>query len=81
MKEINENIVGVCIESIVAQVVDAYAVRQRIPVTDAMQLFLATQTYALLSNPRSYLYLEATPYVEDMLDAEMSGDWKRWMEV
>ena len=34
-----------------------------------------------LSNPKSYLYLEAAPYVEDMLNAELAGDWKSWMEV
>jgi hypothetical protein len=30
---------------------------------------------------KSFLYLEAAPYVEDMLDAELSGDWESWMEV
>jgi len=50
-------------------------------VTDAMRLFMATKTYELLTNPKSYLYLEAAPYVEDMLNAELSGDWKSWMEV
>ena len=42
---------------------------------------MTTKTYELLANPKSYLYLEAAPYVEDMLDAELSGDWERWMEV
>jgi hypothetical protein len=30
---------------------------------------------------KSFLYLEAAPYVEDMLDAELSGDWESWLEV
>jgi len=27
------------------------------------------------------LYLESAVYVEDMLNAELSGDWESWMEV
>ena len=81
MKEVNDNIIEVCIESIAAQVADTYAKKQNIPVTDAMRLFMTTKTYELLTNPKSYLYLEAAPYVEDMLNAELSGDWESWMEV
>ena len=81
MNEVNNNVVEVCIESIVAQVADTYAIKQKIPVIDAMRLFMTTKTYELLTNPKSYLYLEAAPYVEDMLNAELSGDWESWMEV
>jgi len=81
MKEVNENIVEVCIDSLAAQVADAYADQQKIPVTDAIRMFMATKTYGLLTSPKSYLYLESAAYVEDMLDAELSGDWERWMEV
>ena len=81
MKEVNDNIVEVCVESIAAQVVDSYAEKQNIPVTDALRLFIATKTYELLANPKSYLYLEAAAYVEEMMDAELSGDWESWMEV
>ncbi|MCL2162946.1 MAG: hypothetical protein FWH55_00845 [Oscillospiraceae bacterium] len=81
MKDVNDNVIEVCIESIAAQVADAYAEKQNIPVTDAMRLFMTTKTYELLTNPKSYLYLEAAPYVEDMLGAELSGDWESWMEV
>ncbi|MCL2365993.1 MAG: hypothetical protein FWC75_02975 [Oscillospiraceae bacterium] len=81
MKEVNDNVIEVCIESIAAQVADAYADKQNISVTDAMRLFMATKTYELLTNPKSYLYLEAAPYVEDMLYAELSDDWENWMEV
>ena len=55
MKEVNDNVVEICIESIAAQVADAYAEKQEIPVTDAMRLFMTTKTYELLSNPKSYL--------------------------
>jgi hypothetical protein len=81
MKEVNDNIVEVCIESIAAQVADAHAKRRNISVTDALRLFMATKTYELLANPKSYMYLESASYVEDMLDAELSGDWESWMEV
>ena len=81
MKEVNDNVVEVCIESIAAQVADAYAEKQKIPVTDAMRMFITTKTYELLANPKSYLYLESAPYVEDMLNAELSDDWESWMEV
>jgi hypothetical protein len=81
MNVINDNIVEVCIESIAAQVTDAYAEKQNIPVTEAMHLFMTTKTYELLTNPKSFLYLEAAPYVEDMLNAELSDDWESWMEV
>jgi len=81
MKAVNDNVVEICIESIAAQVADSYAEKQNIPVTDAMRLFMASKTYELLSNSKSYLYLEAASYVEDMLGAELSGDWESWMEV
>jgi hypothetical protein len=81
MKEVNDNIVEICIESIMAQVADSYAAKQSVSVTDAMRLFMTTRTYELLVNPKAYLYLEAAPYVEDMLNAELSGDWESWMEV
>jgi hypothetical protein len=81
MSEVNDNVVEICIESLVAQVADTYAEKQNISVTDATRLFMTTKTYELLTNPKSYLYLEAAPYVEDMLNAELSGDWESWMEV
>ena len=81
MNEVNDNVVDVCIESIAAQVADAYAEKQKISVTDAMRKFMETKTYELLTNPKSYLYLESAAYVEDMLNAELSGDWESWMEV
>jgi len=81
VNEVNDSVVEVCIESIAAQVADAYAEEQGISVTDAMRLFMSTKTYELLTIPKSYLFLEAAPYVEDMLNAELSGDWESWMEV
>ena len=81
MNEVNDNVVEICIESIAAQVADSYAEKQKIPVTNAMRMFMETKTYELLTNPNSYLYLESAAYVEDMLSAELHGDWESWMEV
>ena len=81
MNEVNDNVVEVCMESIAAQVADASAEKQKIPVTDAMRKFMETKTFELLTNPKSYLYLESAAYVEDMLNAELCGDWESWMEV
>jgi hypothetical protein len=81
MNEINDKVIDVCIESITAQIADAYAEKNKIPVTDVIRMFMTTKTYELLTNPKSYLYLESAAYVEDMLSAELSGDWESWMEV
>jgi len=81
MNEVNGNVVEICIESITAQVADAYAEKQNISVTEALRMFMTTKTYELLANPKSYLYLESAVYVEDMLNAELAGNWESWMEV
>ena len=81
MNDVNDNVVEVCIDSITTQVADAYAEKQNIHVTDAVRLFMTTKTYELLANPKSYLYLESAPYVAEMLNAELSGDWESWTEV
>ena len=81
MNIVNDNIVEICIESISAQVADAYAERKEISVIEAMRLFMTTKTYELLASPKSFLYLESAAYVEDMLNAELAGNWESWMEV
>jgi hypothetical protein len=81
MNAVNDKIVEICIESITAQVADAYAEGRQISVTESMRLFMTTKTYELLTNPKSFLYLESAAYVEDMLNAELAGNWESWMEV
>ena len=81
MTEFNDNTFNICVESLAAQVADSYAEKQNVAVIDAVRLFISTKTYELLANQKSYLYLESAPYVEDMLYAELSGDWESWMEV
>jgi len=81
MMEINESTINICIESLMAQVADAYAEDHGISVTDALRMFLTTKTYELLSRPRSELYMEPWPYVLRMLEAELMGDWDTWLDV
>jgi hypothetical protein len=81
MNEINNNVIEICMESITAQVADIYAEEKKIPVIEAMRIFITTKTYELLANPNSFLYLESAVYVEDMLKAELAGNWESWMEV
>jgi hypothetical protein len=62
-------------------VVDALAKKSGTAVTETLRELMKSKTYVLLLNPESYLYLESPTYVLDMIDAELSGDWDRWLEV
>jgi hypothetical protein len=64
-----------------AEVAKRYAEKKGISTTEGVRAFMATKTYALLINPKSYLSLESVEYVLDMLDAELRGDNERWLEI
>jgi hypothetical protein len=64
-----------------AEVGRRYAECQGIPTTEGVREFMATKTYSLLVNSQSYLALESVEYVLDMLDAELSGNRERWLEI
>jgi hypothetical protein len=64
-----------------AEVARRYAEQKGIPTTEGVREFMATKTYELLMNPKSYLSLESVEYVLDMLGAEMHGDNERWLEI
>ena len=81
MTTVSEGIIRIAIESLTAQVADSYAESRGITVTEALQFFMSTKTFELLVNPKSYLFLETAPYIEDMLVAELSEDWESWMEI
>jgi len=81
MSNVNESMINIAIESLIAQVSDIYAETNSMPVTEAMRFFMTTKTFELLINPKSFLYLESAGYVEDMLNAELTEDWDRWMEI
>jgi len=69
-----------CIDTVTALVAQKFAREKRITHTEALRFFMASETFNLLIEPKSYLFLESAEYTLDMLDAEIKGDWDRWME-
>ena len=76
----NTEKIQLCVDALAADVGDMLAKENGISITEAIQQFMQTKTYALLFDEQSLLYLESTEYIFDMLTAEQSGDWQRWME-
>jgi len=76
----NENKINLCIDALAADVADKLAQESCITITEALQEFMKTKTYALLLDEHSLLYLESAEYIFDMLQAEQRGDWERWRE-
>jgi len=74
-------VIQLCIDSLTADVADKFAKDQKIGTTAALRQFMDTKTYDLLIDDASFLYLESTEYVYDMLRAEQRGDWESWLEV
>jgi hypothetical protein len=77
---ITEQTIQFCIDTLAARVAAKYAEKHGITETAALCAIMATKTYDLLLDEKSYLYLESAEYVLDMLDAEAAGDWARWQE-
>jgi hypothetical protein len=78
---INENSIAFITDLVVTNIVDTLAKQSGKSTTETLRELMKTKTYTLLLNSESYLYLESPTYVLDMIDAERSGDWKRWLEV
>jgi len=74
------NKIHLCIDSLAADVADKLAQESGIIITEALQAFMKTKTYALLFNEESLLYLESAEYIFDMLQAEQRNDWESWTE-
>ena len=70
-----------CIDTVAARVAGKLAEEKGISNTDALRFFMASKTFNLLIEPKSYLFLESAEYTLDMLDAEKKGDWNRWLEI
>jgi hypothetical protein len=70
-----------CIDAVTARVAEMYADKKRLPHTEALRFFMASDTFNLLVQPESYLFLESAEYTLDMLDAEVNGDWDRWFLI
>jgi hypothetical protein len=81
MMQANNNSVEFCIDILATRVAEEIARQKEIAAKEAIRLFMATKTYGLLIDTESRLYLESFEYVMDMLAAEESEDWSRWLEV
>jgi len=75
------NKIHICIDALTADVADKLARDLCTTITDALQKFMQTKTYALLFDEQSLLYLESAEYVYDMFQAEQRKDWKHWTEA
>jgi len=49
--------------------------------TETLRALMATKTFSLLFDPKSYLFTESPSYVLRMLEAERNEDWDSWLEV
>ena len=76
-----EKSIWFAIDTLTAETAQKYAFDNEITGTEALRFFMKTDTFKLLVNPESYLYLESAEYVLDMLDAEINHDTARWLEV
>ncbi|MCL2217087.1 MAG: hypothetical protein FWB91_08730 [Defluviitaleaceae bacterium] len=74
------NKIHLCIDALSADVADKLAQESGMTITEALQAFMETKTYALLFDSNSLLYLESAEYVFDMLQAEKRNDWEYWTE-
>jgi hypothetical protein len=70
-----------CVDTLTAETAARYAAEHNMDTTEALRQFMKTKTFDLLLNADSYLYLESAEYVFDMLQAEQSGNWERWLEI
>ena len=81
MMQVNNNSIEFCIDVLTARIAEEISKQKNISIKEAIRLFMATKTYALLIDKESYLYLESFEYIMDMLEAEESGNWSEWLEV
>ncbi|MDR2755589.1 MAG: hypothetical protein LBC20_07765 [Planctomycetaceae bacterium] len=79
--KITEQTIQYCIDTLAADVAQRVARENGIILTEALRQFMGTKTYELLLDEKTYLYLESKEYVLDMLKAEQSQDWERWLKI
>ena len=48
---------------------------------EALQFLMGTVTYEALNDRNSKLFCESKEYVLDMLQSELNGNIKRWMQI
>jgi high-affinity K+ transport system ATPase subunit B len=78
---VDENAIAFIVKVLTANVAEELARLSGKSTTDALRDFMATKTYNVLMKPKSQLYRESPAYLVDMVEAEQSGDWQRWLEV
>ena len=81
MMQTSGSSVEFCIDILATRIAEDIARQKKIAAKEAIRLFMTTKTYGLLIDKESRLYLESFEYVMDMLAAEESGNWPRWVEV
>jgi len=79
--KLTEKSIQFCIDTVTARVAEMFANEKKMPRTEALRFFMASKTFNLLIEPKSYLFLESAEYTLDMLDAEIKGDWDRWLLI
>ncbi|MDR1085729.1 MAG: hypothetical protein LBP22_12980 [Deltaproteobacteria bacterium] len=79
--KIDENQIAFIVKVLTANVAEKLAEISGKSTTDALRDFMATKTYSVLMKPNSQLYRESPACVAEMVEAEQSGDWARWLEV
>jgi hypothetical protein len=77
----DENAIAFIVKVLTANVAEELARLSGKSPTEALRDFMATKTYNVLMKPKSQLYRESPAFVVDMVEAEQSGDWRRWLEV
>ena len=81
MVEFNTQTSEALINLHIMKIVETLSEQEKKSKIECLRDFLVTKTYDLLADPLSYLCLESPAYVLDMLDAERSSNWDRWMEI
>ena len=69
------------IDALAAKIAEMLSRETKKTPTESLRDFMATKTYQLLLNPKSFLSLESPAYIKEMIEAERTGDWDTWLEV
>jgi len=81
MMQVMDSPVEFCIDILATRIAAEIARQKGITIKEAIRLFISKKTYSLLLDAESRLYLESFEYIMDMLAAEESENWLRWLEV
>jgi hypothetical protein len=78
---VNEKTTQFTIDILAAKVAEQLSCGSDKSQTETLRDFMATKTYQLLLNPKSFLFLESPAYIIEMVNAEQAKDWDTWLEV